>query len=169
MSGGKRQAKLARRQQANAIKALTKIPADAASKSTGDVGAGPSIEIDQLLFRWSIQRADFEVADKWHWKMAPHDVRHMMEALEDASGKTWGQLKTETVRHESTTRQKHHAQAVSSLCVAARKRLGEIQILEDELFRLHLGQLPRLWGYVERGVFYILWFDRGHNVYPLSD
>ena len=36
----------------------------------------------------------------------------------------------------------------------------------DDLFRFRLGNKPRLWGVIHEGVFYPVWWDPEHKVYP---
>jgi hypothetical protein len=36
----------------------------------------------------------------------------------------------------------------------------------DELFRFRLGNKPRLWGIIHEGVFFPVWWDPEHKIYP---
>ncbi len=39
----------------------------------------------------------------------------------------------------------------------------------EDLFRFRLGNLPRLWGFRIVNVFYLLWYDSEHEIYPIQD
>jgi hypothetical protein len=43
-------------------------------------------------------------------------------------------------------------------------RLNEI--FEDDMFRFRLAGEKRLWGFRVGNVFYVLWWDASHRVYP---
>jgi hypothetical protein len=64
----------------------------------------------------------------------------------------------------------HHEQGIDELCPRAQARITELGHDErvEKLFRLRLGDLERLWGFVIEGVFHVLWWDAKHQVYPLD-
>lgn len=39
----------------------------------------------------------------------------------------------------------------------------------DILFRVRLGNLKSAWGIVVKSHFFMVWWDRTHNMYPTSD
>lgn len=91
-----------------------------------------------------------------------------MNFLSEVCGSTWSELERQQTG-SSRRRQKHHSQEVSTLCKAARDRLADLrhdEIFGDDLFRFRLGGTARLWGFVVDDVFYLLWWDRHHRVYP---
>ncbi|WP_157103788.1 hypothetical protein [Nocardia harenae] len=55
---------------------------------------------------------------------------------------------------------------MTSICTDAQRRLSDLEIVVDEVFRLRHGNLPRLWGYLSGAVFTIVWWDRNHRIYP---
>lgn len=51
----------------------------------------------------------------------------------------------------------------------ATRRLQALRLDDfDELFRFRLGNLPRLWGILDGDIFYPVWWDPDHEVYPLE-
>ena len=64
---------------------------------------------------------------------------------------------------------KHHDQPISSIAPDAqndieRARLDEI--FGDDIYRFRLSGQKRLWGFRERHVFHVVWWDPSHLVYP---
>lgn len=67
------------------------------------------------------------------------------------------------------TRDKHnnHANQVEKLAPEARRRLRHLKLDDfDELHSIRLSGAGRLYGVWREGVFYVLWWDRAHLVYP---
>jgi hypothetical protein len=63
--------------------------------------------------------------------------------------------------------QRHKAYPVGIICHEAQKRLEEIGLDDlDEVFRFRLASKPRLYGFLVQHIFYVLWWDPEHNVYP---
>jgi hypothetical protein len=58
--------------------------------------------------------------------------------------------------------------APGPLCPEAQNRLEALGLDDvDELFRFQLGNEPRLWGVIDDdGIFYPVWWDPRHQVYP---
>ncbi|MBO3743617.1 hypothetical protein [Actinoplanes flavus] len=53
----------------------------------------------------------------------------------------------------------------------AQERIAQLRLDEvfgDEIFRFRVANRRRLWGFIAAGVFYILWWDAEHLVYPLD-
>ncbi|MEV0356617.1 hypothetical protein AB0H71_11190 [Nocardia sp. NPDC050697] len=78
----------------------------------------------------------------------------------------WREVKALTTHSKGGSRPLHHSQSVSSICADAQRRLSDLEIVVDEVFRLWHGNLPRLWGYLSGAVFNIVWWDRNHRIYP---
>ncbi len=65
---------------------------------------------------------------------------------------------------------KHKPIPAGHLCDEAQRRLVELELDEfDELFRFRLGNMARLWGVIDEGVFYAIWWDPDHRVCPSKD
>lgn len=63
----------------------------------------------------------------------------------------------------------HHNQDASTIDPAAQARLARYYPeMGDDLFRFHIDNLERLWGFEIDGVFYVVWWDPEHKVYGLD-
>jgi hypothetical protein len=135
----------------------TKVP-KASPPSTG------SITSQKPAF--SFEFADKNHAGSWSWP-SQDDAHKVLAALADFGQKTWSEILAEQTggrrRHK-----KHHPQDFASVCKEAQDRLATLKHDEvfSELFRFRLSGTERLWGYVQGGIFHVLWWDADHRVYP---
>ena len=63
---------------------------------------------------------------------------------------------------------KHHTQSWDSICREAQDRWIEVGRTEDELFRFRTSGKGRIWGYREGNVFFVVWWDSEHQIYPVD-
>lgn len=137
-----------------------------AKKDTGSASAAPK-GIDGMQFRWSIVSTDWGIDGyPWSWNLSPMDIRELLELLNSLEPLTWREIKGMHAGSKKRNRVKHHSQSIDTLCKDARVRLGEINVGVDELFRFRHGNMTRIWGYLQEGTFYLLWFDNDHSVCP---
>jgi hypothetical protein len=115
---------------------------------------------------FSFRYADRVYSGSWCWPKGP-DVSEMLEFLCEMSHLTWKEILQQT----SGGHRKHHAMPFSSLVAEAQTRIAELRHDEifEELFRFRLAGTKRLWGYRHLEVFYILWWDAQHRVYPQQE
>jgi hypothetical protein len=80
------------------------------------------------------------------------------------AGTSWKNIREQA----SGGHRKHHYQPVTSLCSEARRRLRVLNLedFDTRLFRFRDGVKGRLWGFERDGIFYALWWDPNHRVYP---
>lgn len=104
---------------------------------------------------WKFQRADKEHA-KWSVRNCRDFCTEILEKLVDFEGQTWCEIKGRN----------NHFINVSSMTKGAQNRLKELRIIEDELFSLRLNGKCRLFGILDDGVFYIVWYDFAHEICP---
>ncbi|MFG6110643.1 hypothetical protein [Stenotrophomonas nematodicola] len=65
----------------------------------------------------------------------------------------------------------HHGHEISDLAGEAQERWKELGYEEfgDSVFRFRVGgQKCRAWGYTVQAHFYMVWWEREHNIYPTS-
>lgn len=64
----------------------------------------------------------------------------------------------------------YHSHAFNSLATEAQERAVEMKLptLANAMSRFRLTGAGRLWGIEYDGVFYIVWWDPNHTVYPVS-
>ncbi|MBF6133482.1 hypothetical protein IU501_10775 [Nocardia otitidiscaviarum] len=127
-----------------------------------------SVSIDTELFRWSAQDIDHDFEGQWDWHLDAKEARDILDLLAQTSKLTWREVKDLKTNSKSKTRPLHHGQSIDTICPDAQRRLDQLEIGVDELFRLRHGNLSRLWGHLTGPVFNIVWWDRHHKVCPVD-
>jgi hypothetical protein len=96
----------------------------------------------------------------WGWsKVDEETLRKLHRALSQYEANTWGEIAGNRNNHCGPM-------SVDKLAPAARSRLQEIaQDDVDELFKLKVDHLGRVWGIKDRHILYLLWWDPAHTVY----
>jgi len=120
---------------------------------------------DDRYVVFSFAHADRECPHVFHFKPTAEDAAHILELMCAVSGMTWGQVKL----HRSGTRPKHHSQPLNSVIKEAQQRIVDLhldEVVDTDLFRFRTGSTRRLWGFVQEGIFHVLWWDPDHAVYP---
>lgn len=125
--------------------------------------------IDSSAFQWSVRSLDREYNGEWDWDLTPKEVHDLLDLLSQTSRLTWREVKELRTNSKKKTRPLHHDQPVSSICADAQRRLLELELDPERVFRLRHGNLTRVWGYTVGPVFNIIWFDRAHKVCPMED
>jgi hypothetical protein len=99
---------------------------------------------------------------------APDDAAELLKFVCDMSRSTWGEIRSMQTGGRDRHR-KHHEQPPTSIVDEAQARLlaRELDaVMPDDLFRFRLSGEKRLWGFILDGMFYALWWDAGHGIYP---
>ena len=88
--------------------------------------------------------------------------------LKNLESMTWREILTSTAGRNHNTR--NHEMRCSQITKEAQDRLCELNLDEyDVLYSIACSGKERIWGIMEvDGVLHILWFDRNHEVYPVS-
>lgn len=105
----------------------------------------------------------------WGWVKTHEHASEVLTFLCEMSKDSWNEIGSHRTGGERGSYRKHHSQPIETLCPEARQRLAELEldeIFEDDIFRFRLGNKKRLWGFRVDGVFYVLWWDPDHKVYP---
>lgn len=115
---------------------------------------------------FSFRYADHEHKGSWSWPTGA-DAARVLRFLCDVSQQTWHEVLT----YRENGQLIHHEQAVDTVCDEAQQRFTELghDVRAEVLFRFKLGYRERLWGFDLNGIFYVLWWDAKHKVYPLPD
>jgi hypothetical protein len=108
---------------------------------------------------WRLGRLDV-ACDPWGWNMLDgiilHRIRDRLKALE-------------TMTFRDVFKTNSHPIETWRLCNDAKKRLGEIGVIADELISLRVTGVERLWGCrIDSNVVELLWWDPLHQVYPVE-
>lgn len=106
---------------------------------------------------------DHDYCGGWDWNLNAKEARLILQTLEEMSQKTWKEISQEVAGKKG--RAKSHSQSIEEIADEARKRLPDLQVEAEELYRIRLGYSERLWGFRINGCFHILWFDRNHKIY----
>jgi hypothetical protein len=118
---------------------------------------------------WRLTLLDLEHTEGWSWEIGKADLQRIISFLTEMERLTWGQIKAQMYHSKRGSHRKHHAMPSEVLCREAQQRLRILQLEGFELFRFRLGGALRLWGLIEQGVFYPLWWDPEHKVYPADN
>jgi len=122
--------------------------------------ASDPASISKMTPVWKIGRID--VDGLWGHANIDRDTlwKQMFPKLKNYESMTWGSI--------AQNQHHNHSVEVSKLDKRARKRLEELGVEVDELFRFRLNGTQRVWGIRDREVFYILWWDPNHEICPSS-
>ena len=132
----------------------------------GKVGPETGEEMPTFSFRYA-DRA-FDGAWKWATDVEASQILHFICEMEKL---TWFDIKAQ-MTGSKVRRKRNHYQEVSTLCSAAQSRITQLkldEIFPEQMFRFRLDGPGRLWGFLVAGIFYVLWWDTDHKVYPLDD
>ena len=117
--------------------------------------------------KWRLSLLDLEHAGKWSWAVDGEALQRILAFLAEMEKTTWADIVS---RGAGNGRRMHHAQPIESLCPEARARLRQLNLDDrDEMFRFRLGGKLRLWGFLDGDIFYPVWWDPDHKVYPTEN
>jgi hypothetical protein len=122
---------------------------------------------------WRLSLLDRDHAGSWSWQIDESTLVTIVEFLTSMERLSWKEIRAQTASGARRTLPRHHFQAVSTLCDEAQDRLSKLGLDDwDELFRFRAGgQRGRLWGILSNDsprVFYPIWWDAEHLVYPID-
>ncbi|MCM1439936.1 MAG: hypothetical protein NC131_12155 [Roseburia sp.] len=105
----------------------------------------------------------FSKGDDKHGKWSPYlvmrnDTEAFISKLKNFESRLWSDIISD--------RDRNHFIEIYKLAKCAQKRCDEICLVCDELFSLRLSGRERLFGVIEDGVFYIIWYDKDHEICP---
>ena len=111
---------------------------------------------------WAFSRYDEE--HKWGLDFKNLWWSEILPKLKSYESQTWADIVAAPKgRGEGS---KSHFITIDKLIKEAQDRLLYLKIYEDELFSLRLSGVGRLWGIINNGIFYILWYDSNHEICP---
>lgn len=113
---------------------------------------------------FSFEHADREYEGNWSWATSS-DADVMLEFMCQVSKLTWAEIHAERFGGGNL---RHHEQDIDTVCIEAQARITELGHDQrfERLYRFGVGSRKRLWGFATEGVFYVLWWDANHQVYP---
>ena len=114
---------------------------------------------------WSFKWIDKD-HPRWSLKVQNNLYENVILKLKDYEGLTWAEINKASGGRTYGTNS--HYEDVEDLCKDARDRINELMIFEDRVFSLRLDGETRLYGIIENGVFYVIWYDPNHEIYPVK-
>ena len=116
---------------------------------------------------WAFSRCDMEHVK---WSITNHDfINEIFQKLINFERMTWQEIQSASGGKRDGNGTNSHFVNVAELSKEARDRLTELKLYDiDQLFSLRLAAKIRLYGILENGVFYILWYDQEHEIYEIK-
>lgn len=115
---------------------------------------------------WKLAKMDF--GGDWGFNKINRAsiLRELHRKLRNFEGMTWAEIERATGRSGKL----NHSIRIDRLKTSVQNRLRELRLLEehDYLYSLHFDATGRLWGIKDNEIFYILWWDQDHTVYPVT-
>lgn len=140
-------------------------------KQVGDPRIDP-LSYERMYPAWSFKRMQQETM----WIFPPEDlISHhencihsqcVLAKLASFEKMTWSEIKRQQHGHRGKS-SSHFIEDLSKLNRNAQKRLRELQISEN-LFSLRLEGKVRIFGILQSHIFEVLWYDAGHEIYPVD-
>ncbi|MCL2913027.1 hypothetical protein L2725_04405 [Shewanella corallii] len=131
----------------------------------------PAIYGSQMT--WCTKLSDLEGDWEWgeprQWSEDEWEDEILRE-LGALSKLTWSEIaKMETGEGKRKKRRKrHHPQPISSIIPEAQERWKELDLEQfDTSYRFRLGGAKRAWGFQCGAHFYLVWYERNHQIYPV--
>jgi hypothetical protein len=117
---------------------------------------------------YSLQPAwRFRRIDKEYLPINEENFHIVEEKLKNFESMTWHSILTATKSGEKSRGSMHHFVSMDKLIDAAQSRLSDMHLDEfGQLLSIRLSGKERIWGIMERGVLYLLWYDPKHIVCP---
>ncbi len=105
---------------------------------------------------WNFSKSDLQHSK---WSLFKSDFfNEILPKLIDFERRTWGDIISD--------KKHNHDIDTCDLIKEAQDRLIKLKIFYDSLFSLHLTGRLRLFGYIEDGIYYIIWYDKNHEICP---
>lgn len=124
---------------------------------------------DTELFKWSFKDCFYE-HQSWGTLGACDLIVEIIHKLESYETQIWTDLKNASGGKRDKGGSNNHFIDATKLPNSLRKEYIRRNLMEsyDRVFSLRLTGTKRLIGYVRQGVFYILWYDPNHQIFPCS-
>ncbi|WP_146096124.1 hypothetical protein [Xanthomonas arboricola] len=142
------------------------IPLIAPGASKTFVLAPKTGSIHDQQVQWNYSVAD--KVDKWSWgesrQWSDAEWRDTIEpGFQEFCRHSWKEITSQMANGH----RRHHDHEVSDLTKEAQERWRFLKLeTHDTVFRFRLGgQLNRAWGYVLESKFFLVWYERNHNIY----
>jgi hypothetical protein len=115
---------------------------------------------DSANFCWRVhpRYIDYEQAKLgWNKIGLAESVLPIIRKLQDYEGLTWFEVKA---------KEHCHPWEMHEVPTEFAKRLQERNLDVDAIFQICFGSKPRVFGYKDRKIFYLIWYDYNHEFWP---
>ena len=120
-------------------------------------GAGPD---SYLRGRPSWRLSKLRMDQPFGWdQISRTDLEDVVTHLSSLESMTWSEIVV-------AARKQNHYCDVEDLSKPAREIIIQDWRGADQVLSIRLTNLKRVWGIMEQGVLYLLWWDPDHQVYP---
>jgi len=103
--------------------------------------------------------------DKDVWSPIGH-LDEISEKLSSYEKISWAEIDGTPKSGAESKGSQNHFVSVNDMIRQARIRLNNLHLTFEEYYSIALTGKERLWGVLNDGVFYILWYDQNHEVCP---
>lgn len=113
-------------------------------------------------FTWAIHKNYIDIRhDEWGWDNIKFRefVKIIVRRLNDLETMAW---------QEITKRTSCHPMPVQNICSKAQSRINELFKDIDTLHQIDVSEFGRVWGFRDRSMFYLIWYDPDHTVCPIT-
>lgn len=120
---------------------------------------------DTLFASWAfskIQRGGLWDITQKDWIIWNDRILSKLSSLESM---TWAEIKV-IPKDGRKGGNKHHNISVEDFSKKAKDELKRLNLHYDELFSLRLTNRERIFGFLERGTLYLIWYDAEHEICP---
>lgn len=115
---------------------------------------------------WALQYFDID-HPKWGICNENKFIRSVVLYLKSIERSKWSDILTSTSGRSGNTR--NHRVNIENLCVEARRRIVDLGLeAHDALVSIAISNRERIWGILLEGVYFVVWLDPEHEVYPVS-
>ncbi len=105
---------------------------------------------------WNFSKSDLQ-HEKWTLNHSDF-LKEILPKLIDFERRTWNDIVLD--------KKHNHWIYTDKLIKEAQNRMIELKLYYDQLFSLRLTGTLRLFGYIENGSYYIIWYDVNHEICP---
>jgi hypothetical protein len=118
-----------------------------------------TVDYFELRPAWRLSRLETTGPFGWHW-LEPTQIEFLRARLASFEALSWKEILVRDKDH-------NHFIELSRLSKPARDRLQELQLDDiDALLSLRIRSRERVFGTLNQGIFYVLWWDPDHAVCP---
>jgi hypothetical protein len=121
---------------------------------------------------WRFVLVDVEHHGTWGWRyLTETKLREIVVFLKQMERLSWQEVWLQQAGGHGRRGPKHKYIPIEHCDLDAQQRLGELELEEynESWFRFRLAGTERLWGVLQEGVFYPVWWDHDHKVCPGND